>query len=200
MNAISNLLEGTRNSFIGKLFKDGVINAKLLLLAGLGVFLLIAGGVFETNQTPVKVAPAETTKPAPVTGRSYEEALESKLAYLLSQVRGAGNVSVNVVLESSGSIEHAKNIVKETKTVQEKDHSGGNRTTTEIKESEQILVSKEGGIDRPVMVREHKPVIKGVLVVADGAQDSAVKANLTRAVETGLGIPSYKITVLPHRK
>ena len=61
-------------------------------------------------------------------------------------------------------------------------------------------MSKESGTDRPVMVRESKPVIKGVLVIADGAHDSLVKANLSKAVETGLGVPPYKITVLPQRK
>ena len=62
------------------------------------------------------------------------------------------------------------------------------------------LLRQCNGADRPVMVREAKPTIKGVLVIAAGAADSAVKANLTRAVEAGLGIPTYKITVLPLRK
>jgi stage III sporulation protein AG len=38
------------------------------------------------------------------------------------------------------------------------------------------------------------------LVIAEGAADSAVKASLTKAVEAGLGLPAYKITVLPQRK
>lgn len=200
MNAISSLMEGTRKSFIGKLFRDGVLNTKLLILGGFGVALLVAGGIFDSPSTQVKVGNTDRPQAVQNVNRSYEDVLEGKIANLLSQVRGAGAVSVSVTLESSGSVEHAKNIVRETKTIQEKDHSGGIRTTTEAKESEQILMSKEGGSDRPVMVREYKPVIKGVLVVADGAQESSVKANLTKAVETGLGIPSYKITVLPHRK
>lgn len=200
MNAISSLMEGTRKSFIGKLFREGVLNTKLLILGGFGALLLVAGGIFDSPSTQVKVRNTDMPQAMQNANRSYEDVLEGKIANLLSQVRGAGAVSVSVTLESSGSVEHAKNIVRETKTIQEKDHSGGIRTTTEAKESEQILMSKEGGADRPVMVREYKPVIKGVLIVADGAQESSVKANLTKAVETGLGIPSYKITVLPHRK
>lgn len=200
MNAISSLMEGTRKSYIGKLFREGILNTKLLILGGFGVALLVAGGIFDSPSDQAKVRSTDTPQAAQLLNRSYEDVLEGKIVNLLSQVRGAGTVSVSVTLESSGSVEHAKNIVRETKTIQEKDHSGGIRTTTEAKESEQILMSKEGGSDRPVMVREYKPVIKGVLVVADGAQESSVKANLTKAVETGLGIPSYKITVLPHRK
>jgi stage III sporulation protein AG len=115
-------------------------------------------------------------------------------------VKGAGAVAVSVTLENGSAQEYAKNSVKESRTVQERDTAGGVRTTTETKESEQVLLSKENGVDRPVMVREVKPVIKGVLVIAEGAQDSVVKANLTRAVEAGLGVPAYKIQVLPQRK
>lgn len=200
MNAISSFMEGTRKSFVGKLFKEGILNTKLLMLGVFGVILLVAGGVFDAPALPGKTGTSDIAKPVQNVSRSYEEALEGKLTNLLSQVRGAGTVSVSITLDSTGSVEHAKNIVRETKTIQEKDHNGGIRTTTEAKESEQVLMSKEGSTDRPVMVREYKPVIKGVLVVADGAQDSSVKANLTKAVETGMGIPSYKITVLPHRK
>lgn len=181
--------------------KEGVISKRLLALGALGLTLLLAGGLLDT--APVKPrldTPTENNRNAPMQVRSYEEALEAKLANLLSQVKGAGAVAVNITLENGLVQEFAKNVVKESRTIQEKDNGGGVRTTQEIKESEQVLLSRENGVDRPVMVREMKPVIKGVLVIAEGAADSAVKANLTRAVEAGLGVPPYKITVLPQRK
>ncbi|EGO63623.1 hypothetical protein [Acetonema longum] len=188
--------------FGSELARAGVWNFKLIALGILGVVLMLLGGIFPAVMQP---APAgQEVKPggqAPASvSRGFEEGLEVKLANLLSQVRGAGAVAVNVTLESGNMQEYAKNVVKETKIVQEKDNAGGIRSTTESKETENILVSRENGIDRPVMVRETKPVIRGVLVIAEGAGDSYVKANLTRAVEASLGIPSYKITVLPQRK
>lgn len=202
MNVLGSFVESSKKLWPSKLIKEGALNTKLVMLGILGIVLLLIGGVFD-GQTGKKVTetPSETVKSAPVqSSRSYEEILEAKLSNILSQVRGAGAVSVNVMLESSSTQEHAKNLVKETKTIQEKDTAGGLRTTTETKENQQILVGKENGTDKPVMVREIKPPIKGVLVIAEGAYDSNVKANLTKAVETGLGIPSYKITVLPQRK
>ena len=194
-------LSGAKKVMPSQLLKAGVVNARLLWLGLLGVILLVVGNVYEPfTATPKPILPVETVKSTSTVNRSYEEALESKVGNLLAQIRGAGSVSVSITLEKSGKQEHAKNITKETKTIQEKDNTGGIRTTTETKESEQVLLSKENGADRPVMVQEYKPVIKGVLVVADGAHDSTVKANLTRAIEAGLGIPSYKITVLPQRK
>jgi len=41
------------------------------------------------------------------------------------------------------------------------------------------------------------PRISGCVVVAEGARDPVVKTNIYRAVQVLLGIPIYKIEVLP---
>jgi stage III sporulation protein AG len=194
-------LVGVKKIMPSQLLKAGVVNARLVWLGLLGIILLVVGSFYEPfTATPKSIIPAETVKSTPAVNRTYEDALESKVGNLLAQIKGAGAVSVSITLERGSKQEHARNTIKETKTIQEKDNTGGIRTTTETKESQQVLLSKENGADRPVMVQEYKPIIKGVLVVAEGAQDSTVKASLTRAIEAGLGIPSYKITVLPQRK
>ena len=194
-------LVGAKKIMPSQLLKAGVVNTRLVWLGLLGIILLLVGSFYEPfTATPKSIIPAETVKSTPAVNRTYEDALESKVGNLLAQVKGAGAVSVSITLERSSKQEHAKNTIKETKTIQEKDNTGGIRTTTETKESQQVLLSKENGADRPVMVQEYKPIIKGVLAVAEGANDSNVKASLTRAIEAGLGIPSYKITVLPQRK
>lgn len=201
MSSLESILSYTKKIWPKQLLKDGAINTRLIWLGFLGIGLLILGGVVDhqsINSNP-KVSNEVIKNPAPV-NRSYEDVVEGKLTHILSQVKGAGTVIVNITWENSSTQEHAKNITTESKTIQEKDTSGGVRSTTEIKESTQILVGKENGIDRPVLVREIKPMIKGVLVIADGAYDSNVKASLTKAVESGLGIPSYKITVLAQKK
>ena len=198
MSDFQTLLAGVKRagSGIGKASN----HLKLVWMGLLGVLLIVAGSIFPTSalQDSGKKAPV----PASVASapRSYEDILEAKLGNLLSQMKGAGSVAVNITLETGAAQEYAKNVVKEAKTIQEKDTSGGIRSTTESKETESILVSKENGADRPVLLREHKPIIKGVLVMAEGAGDSQIKAQLTKAVEASLGVPSYKITVLPQRK
>lgn len=185
------------------LLKEGIINARLLWLGLLGIILLLLGSFWGSAavQVPEKQSPDAGAKaPISVKAESYEEILADKLAALLSRIQGAGEVAVTITLENGSTQEHAKNITKESRTVSEKDTAGGIRTTTETKESEQILLTKDNGTDRPVVVREIKPAIKGVLVVAEGAYDSAVKANLMKAVEAGLGIPAHKITVLPQKR
>ncbi|MEN6412562.1 MAG: hypothetical protein ABFC84_07340 [Veillonellales bacterium] len=202
MSGLSTFLTNGRKLWPSQLLKDGVLTTRMLWLGIIGVLLIAAGSLFDSqNIKPIPETASDSLKSSPIVNtRSYEESLEGKLANILSQVKGAGTVTVNITLENGSTQEHAKNIVRESKVIQEKDTSGGVRTTTETKENEQILLSKENGVDKPVMVREIKPVIKGVLVIAEGAYDSTVKVNLTKAVEAGLGVPSYKITILPQRK
>lgn len=201
MNGLEVMLSGVKKIWPRELVKNGAVNTRLIWLGLIGIGLLLFGGVFDNMGTKPKGEVVPEVIKSELPGKNnYEEALEGKLSTILTKVKGAGNVVVNITLENSSMQEHAKNRVKESKVVQEKDTSGGIRTTTETKESEQILVGKENGADHPVVVQEIKPIIKGVLVIADGAYDSTVKANLTKAVEAGLGVPPYKITVLAQRK
>lgn len=202
-NLQKNLFDGARRSQL--------LSPRVIWLGVVGILLLIFGSIFDgtgsqssllKQSEPDKssVQQQTVTPPATVSNTGTERAVEDKLAQVLSKVKGAGNVTVSVTFEGGARQEHAKNKTKETKVVEEKDTAGGVRTTTESKQSEQFLISKENGADKPVTVMETRPIVKGVLVVADGAADSSVKADLIRAVETGLGIASYKITVLPQRK
>ncbi|MBP2642273.1 MAG: hypothetical protein H6Q67_160 [Firmicutes bacterium] len=201
MSVVGDLMETSRRFWSSSILKQAAISPRLIGIGLLGVLLLVVGGFLEVkspNKSEQPISQAETQVTA--APRTYEDILESKLCNLLSQVKGAGTVAVSITLENGTEQEYAQNVVKESKTVTEKDSGGGTRTTAETKESTQVLVVKDNGIDRPVVVREIKPSIKGVLVVAAGAQDSVVKANLVRAVQAALGIPLYKITVLPERK
>ncbi|MBP2649329.1 MAG: hypothetical protein H6Q74_154 [Firmicutes bacterium] len=202
MSVMGELGEAKKKLWSSFNLKQAGISPRLIVIGIIGVVLLIMGGVFETKsgtKPEAEVSPPAANS-APIAPKAYEDILEAKLGNLLSQVKGAGMVAVNITLENGPAEEYAQNVVKESKTVSEKDTSGGVRTTVESKESKQLLLSKDNGVDRPVVVKEVKPVIKGVLVVAEGAHDSNVKANLVRAVQSVLGIPSYKITVLPQRK
>lgn len=178
------------------------VSLRSVLLGGLGLALLVVGSIIAPDKPAQEniPAPAPQAQNIEANNRSYEEILEGKLANKLSQIQGVGTVMVTVTLESGPQQEYARNVVRESRLTQEKDNNGGTRVTTETKENDQILVSRESGAERPVVAREIKPQIKGVLVVAEGAADSQIKGRLTRAVEAAIGIPSYKITVLPQKR
>ena len=64
-------------------------------------------------------------------------------------------------------------------------------TQTTVTTSTVILVSNE-----PVIIKENYPVIKGVVVVAKGAENVNVKLNILTAVETVLEVDRNNITIL----
>lgn len=117
------------------------------------------------------------------TAVEYVDNLENKLCNVLSKISGVGDCEVVITLQCGFEYEYATD--SETKTT----ISGGNETT--ITTETVILVSNE-----PVVVKEIYPVVKGVVVVASGAKDFAVKMNIISAIETVLEIDPNNITIL----
>lgn len=126
---------------------------------------------------------SEITTQDCTTAVEYADMLENKLCSVLSKVSGAGNVSVVITLDGGFSFDYATNT--ETKTIT----SGDNETT--VTTETVILVSNE-----PVVVKQNYPKIKGVVVVADGANDVGVKLNIISAIETILQVDRQNITIL----
>lgn len=114
------------------------------------------------------------------TAVEYVKNLENKLANVLSKISGAGKVNVLITLQSGFGYEYACD--EETRTTS----SGDTLTTKSV-----ILVSNE-----PVVEKEIYPTIKGVVIVATGAENFGVKMNLMNAATTVLEIDSSKITIL----
>ena len=51
----------------------------------------------------------------------------------------------------------------------------------------------------PVVTKRYQPEIKGVVVVADGADRDLVRQNITNAVEVLMGLPAHRIRVLKRK-
>ncbi|MBP3619368.1 MAG: hypothetical protein J6J24_01770 [Clostridia bacterium] len=113
----------------------------------------------------------------------YVETLENKLCNVLSNISGVGQVDVVITLQSGFSYVYATDT--ETKTTT----SGTTETT--ITREDVLLVSNE-----PVIIKEVFPEIKGVVVVAKGAENIGIKLNILSAVETALEIEAKDITIL----
>lgn len=129
-----------------------------------------------------------------VAGGSLQAAMEQELAGILSQVEGAGRVDVSLTLASEGIKTYAYNRKEESRALEETDRNGGSRRTTETSSSRDVVVSSN---QTPLLVEKKPPLVKGVLVVADGAYDPVVREQMTKAVITLLDIPASRVMVLP---
>ncbi|MNC72064.1 hypothetical protein D3C75_1230700 [compost metagenome] len=58
----------------------------------------------------------------------------------------------------------------------------------------------QSGDDTPLVVKTTKPKIRGVVVVAKGAENATVKKLISDAVERGLDVPAHRISVVPRKQ
>ena len=162
----------------------------------LGLLLLSLRGV---GQSPPAV-PASTGQvasppasdaadPVAVEERSLSASLES----VLSQIEGAGRVSVRVSLAAGNSRKYAADTTTDKTTTVEKDSGGGTRTTTQDNVQQKVDLANNA----PVTVQVSRPEVNGVLVVASGAGNAAVREELAQAAAAALGLPLYQVVVLP---
>ncbi len=179
-------------------------NRKMLILSALflvGLALIVYSPEGDENQEPV-IPPASeenASEQQDQRGMSGEEReLAANLEEMLGRISGVGKVKASVELATSTNSNYAFNTDGGEKVTQEKDQSGGTRTTMETTESEQlVLVQGSQGSQMPVVEKEIAPDIAGVMVVAEGASSPEVRARLFQAVQISLGVAPHKVIILP---
>jgi len=150
-------------------------------------------------EPPAHAVAAMSGGGAPDLIAEYENMYETQLKEILSTVAGVGEVEVMVNLESTPELVVEKNTNTRTSTNQETDKDKATRNQSEQSRDEQVVVIQGGKQDQPVIVKTMKPRVRGVLVVAKGAENIQVKAWMTEAVQKVLDVPVYKISILPKK-
>ena len=136
----------------------------------------------------------ETVSEQSVTVETEDDSVESKLEQALSSIDGAGNVQVMITYESSAEIVPAISVDTQTSTTTDEDEGGTSTTNTENTQSEIVTVGDSDGTSALVL-REDSPEVKGVIVIAEGADDIGVKLNLLNAVQTVLNVDPDRVDV-----
>ncbi|MEW6574655.1 MAG: hypothetical protein AB1374_13605, partial [Bacillota bacterium] len=173
---------------------------KLGLLGTVGIFLLMLGGTGGT--APVHT---ENLRDSSVSGQTEvvhgikqeEEYLAGRVKAVIESIRDAGSVEVSIRLAGSTKTEYAVNTSTGKRITQEKEKTGSDRTTSEDTTNGEVVVVQDGQGEKAVIEREEAPRILGVLIVADGAADPVIKAQIFRAAQVALGVEAHRILVLP---
>ena len=108
---------------------------------------------------------------------------------------GVGNVEV--MISYSNTIEQVPmfDTKENTTVVEEEDTNGGTRKTKETLSEQSIIYEEKNSTKIPAIKRTIMPEVIGVIVVAEGANNSVVKENIKNAVEAVLNIPSHRIQI-----
>lgn len=109
-------------------------------------------------------------------------ALEEKLSRILSQVEGAGEVTVALTVKSG------------TERVPLIDRSTSSRER-ESQVEEKTVVINTGGGEQAVVRVERAPVFQGAVVVSQGGDRAEVRLLLTQAVSALTGLGADRITI-----
>lgn len=147
----------------------------IILIIGVSIMLL-AGTPEEKKDTDI-----QSEKKDYISGVTEEKRLEEILSY----ISGVGDVSVMVTYYSSAE----KSLAYEKKI----DIKGDSLNGFGGESSDEKAVLADG---EPVVIQEISPEVRGVVVVAEGAENPTVNQNITKAVSTALGVAFHKICVL----
>ena len=125
----------------------------------------------------------------------YEAEYENQLKEALETISGVGTVSIVVNVESAGEKVVEKNRVIGNQVTKETDREGGKREVEDRSTDEQVVVIQDGEKETPIVVQTKKPEIRGVLIVAQGADNIHIKKTIIESVTRVLGVPSHRVAV-----
>ena len=134
------------------------------------------------------------------TVENYEAQQKTDLKKILKKIDGIGSVEVMMSFESDETKVPAMDSNKQTSVTEETDNQGGKRTTNQQTDNSQVVMENKNGQSAPLIVKTYKPKVVGVMVVAEGADDSKIKYEISQAVSNLYGLSLDKVNVYPMKK
>ncbi len=117
----------------------------------------------------------------------YIKDVEKRLESILCEIDGAGKVEVMVTLESCYENVYAKSYSTKSQT----EDNGNQSELTE----QYVIVKKGSNNEECLVVKVYEPEVKGVAIVAQGADKENVKTAITETVCAVLDVSSAKVSV-----
>lgn len=165
---------------------------EFVVYAGLALLIL---ALYISTLLPKQPA-KEQTGSAQSAGTSLrsEQELENRLETVLSSIRGAGQVEVMITYDSGPELVTAMSTDINSNHSESLDGGKQSSTQQQTESQKPATVSGSGGTE-PIVLTEKQPAVRGVIVVAEGAGNIAVRLDLQRAVQTVLDVPVANIEV-----
>ena len=181
-----------------KLDKKTIVNIAGALLLGV-VLLVMSSSIFKSgggNKSPSSENSDPVVSISDDRDGIYVSRLEKRMAEALSQIKGAGRVTVMLTLSYGREIVVAEDKTANESITKDTGAQGGGRTTeTSSVDARKIIITGRDGVRAPLVLREVEPKIEGVIIIAEGGDSILVKQALTSAAEAILGLDIAKIQV-----
>ena len=129
----------------------------------------------------------------------YERSFENQIKEALETITGVSDVSVVVNVDATERKVYERNKVTQKQTTDETDREGGQRVVEDSSVDDQLVIIRSGEKEIPIIQETKKPEIRGVLIVAKGADNITVKKWIVEAVTRALDVPSHRVAVMPKK-
>lgn len=160
----------------------------------LGILLLTSGSFLKKEKVVSEnLEDMQTTQVASNNYNRYEDKVVAELEEVLSLVYGAGNVKCMVTFQDTKETVFATDFEVDSSQVAERDSQSGERTTMNENRDEKLVL---GGDDKPVVVKEVLPKVKGIVIVAQGGDNVFIKKQFTDVATALLGVDANKVQIL----
>ena len=159
---------------------------KLLLIIGLAGILLI----FLSGYIP-KMKTDKTADTSGITAKEYSEIIRENVRDIVKGITGDKNPTVVITLESGIRYDYANEKESDTSA------SSGRETEENRKATKQsyITVREADGGEKPLVVTEMMPEIRGVAIVCAYGDSPTVAQKIQDAVTAALNITSQRVYV-----
>lgn len=180
----------------------------LVLLVLAGVAIMILASFLDITEQAI---PYEATSPSkqtaglidkdstPKTMQDYEKIFENQLTELLTSMLGVQEVTVKINLDSTEELVVERNTSSTEQITNEKDNQGGTRNIRDSRKDEEVVIYRTDSNEQPLVLKILKPKVRGVVVVAKGAENIKIRAMITEAVQSLLNVQPHNIAVFPRK-
>lgn len=179
----------------------------IIVIALIGVLFIVVSNLFSPSNDVDRMVNDEVD--TTVDERDIEEVslitnvseiethYEKELQTMLNQIQGVSEVEVMVNVDSTNVQVYEKDLIVGRQSTEETDRNGGRRTVEDETEETKLVFIRQGDQEVPILVQTKKPEIRGVFIIAKGADNATTKQWIIESVSKVLDVPSYKISVMP---
>ena len=174
--------------------KEQLLTAVLVVVILLLVFWPSAAD--HEKQEKQQTEEVQTQVQAEETNADERKKLEDDLKRILLQVEGVGEVDVAVTMESTGRKLVEKDVPLSESSVDETGNGTNSKKESKSSDEATVYLENADGTKAPYVIEETMPVVRGVLVVAQGADDPQVVAEIKEAAMALFHLEAHKIKVM----
>ncbi|MGN0341307.1 MAG: stage III sporulation protein AG [Roseburia sp.] len=180
--------KGTQPEWLERLKQKKWKKTDFIVLALVGVLLLVISLPTDSGSDAKQQQGSQEAEES-----QTRQDVQDQLAEILGKIEGVGKVDVMITYADSGTsvVEKDESTTRESSTETSADASTD--IQTQIQRQEETVFD---GDEEPFITRELEPEIEGILVVAEGGDNAAVKQNISEAVMALFDVELHKIKIV----